>query len=69
MGQCPVTRPAGAGIHYCLRLSGHRGPHRDVDDVQWIPWPAERPPRTLGGVTCDMLRGPCACGATHRGDE
>ena len=70
MGQCHATRTLRDGsLFYCVRLDGHKGAHRDIESVQWIPWPADREPRTNGGITCDMLRGPCACGAMHRGDE
>jgi hypothetical protein len=33
--------------------------------TDWIPWPRSVPPRNLTGTQCDMLIGPCACGATH----
>lgn len=31
----------------------------------WKPWPDKWPERFNGGIRCDMLIGPCACGATH----
>lgn len=31
----------------------------------WIPWPKEVPRRLTTGTPCDMLVGPCVCGATH----
>lgn len=36
--------------------------------AQLVPYPADMPRRTNGGVECDMLYGPCACGAWHRRD-
>jgi hypothetical protein len=30
-----------------------------------VPWPVDLPPRFNGGVQCDALEGPCACGAWH----
>jgi len=34
----------------------------------WIAWPSHWAPRFNGGVRCDALKGPCACGATHEGE-
>ncbi len=35
-----------------------------------IPWPADWPDRHYNGrEPCDMLVGPCSCGAFHREDE
>ena len=36
----------------------------------FVPWPAGKPPRYNGsGEPCDMLIGPCSCGATHTDKE
>ena len=36
---------------------------------EWIPWPKSIPRRFNTGTACDMLMGPCACGATHTAEE
>lgn len=46
------------------RLRALPAPDGDVRP-DWVPWPADRAPRYLTGTRCDMLVGPCACGATH----
>lgn len=35
------------------------------DDRQMVPYPDWMPEQRNAGVLCDMLRGPCACGAWH----
>lgn len=34
----------------------------------WKAWPEQWAPRFNAGIRCDMLVGPCACGATHNGE-
>lgn len=41
-------------------------PYRFVDYHNDIfTYPEHWPPYYNGGILCDMLQGPCACGATH----
>jgi hypothetical protein len=37
--------------------------------TDWVPWPKSVTSRYLTGTACDMLIGPCACGATHSAQE
>lgn len=34
-----------------------------------VPMPEDRVRHNGSGTPCDMLKGPCACGAWHTGDE
>jgi len=38
-------------------------------ESNWAPLPADAEPIFNGGVACDMLIGPCACGAWHTAAE
>lgn len=64
VGGCGATNAA----HACLLEPGHVGPHGFEETPSLGPAMASMPAhlyRCNAGVACDMLIGPCACGATH----